>query len=176
MPTSLIGGMWGTPTYIKTVTLWVNTTTIFLVRRNSEFITGLTTFSYESKSYATDCMIWPYGGQTLIPGQVMHKVAVAHNFSEYFGFPCKFPFRRLLHTNNYLPSGTGTRGQIVTDIPRGLSLALKTKKTKLHGLSPRANYTDRATAACRRSDCQLLRIEGAMWSAWRIPTAVFSVL
>jgi hypothetical protein len=41
---------------------------------------------------------------------------------------------------------------------------LKTK-TKLHGLSPRANYTDRATAACRRSDCQLLRIEGATWSA-----------
>jgi hypothetical protein len=34
------------------------------------------------------------------------------------------------------------------------------KKTKLHGPSPRANYTDRATAACRRSDCQLLRIEG----------------
>jgi hypothetical protein len=38
-------------------------------------------------------------------------------------------------------------------------------KKKLHGLSPRANYTDRATAACRRSDCQLLRIEGATWSA-----------
>jgi hypothetical protein len=36
---------------------------------------------------------------------------------------------------------------------------------KLHGLSPRANYTDRATAACRRSDCQLVRIEGATWSA-----------
>jgi hypothetical protein len=31
-------------------------------------------------------------------------------------------------------------------------------KTKLHGLSPRANYTDRATAACQRSDYQLLRI------------------
>jgi hypothetical protein len=46
---------------------------------------------------------------------------------------------------------------------------------KLHGLSPRPNYTDRATAACRRSDCQFLRIEGATWSAWRIPTAVFSV-
>jgi hypothetical protein len=38
-------------------------------------------------------------------------------------------------------------------------------KTKLYGLRPRANYTDRATAACRRSDCQLLRIEGATWSA-----------
>jgi hypothetical protein len=30
---------------------------------------------------------------------------------------------------------------------------------KLHGLSLRANYTDRATVACRRSDCQLLRIK-----------------
>jgi hypothetical protein len=39
------------------------------------------------------------------------------------------------------------------------------KKTKLRGLSPRANYTDRATAACRRSYCQLLRVEGATWSA-----------
>jgi hypothetical protein len=37
-------------------------------------------------------------------------------------------------------------------------------ETKLHGLSPRVNYTDRATAACRRSDCQLLRIKGATWS------------
>jgi hypothetical protein len=36
---------------------------------------------------------------------------------------------------------------------------------KLHGLSPRANYTDRETAACRRSDCQLVRLEGSTWSA-----------
>jgi hypothetical protein len=50
----------------------------------------------------------------------------------------------------------------------------KKNKNKLHGLSPRANYTYRATAASRRSDCQLLRIKGATWSAWRIPTAVFS--
>jgi hypothetical protein len=33
-------------------------------------------------------------------------------------------------------------------------------KTKLRGLSPRANYADRATAACHRIWCQLLRIEG----------------
>jgi hypothetical protein len=50
--------------------------------------------------------------------------------------------------------------QAPVKIPR-LILIIK----KLHGLSPRANYTDRATAACRRSDCQLVRIEGAMWSA-----------
>jgi hypothetical protein len=48
------------------------------------------------------------------------------------------------------------------------------KTTELHGLSPRANYTDRATAACRRSNCQLVRIEGATWPTWRIPPAVFS--
>jgi hypothetical protein len=31
---------------------------------------------------------------------------------------------------------------------------------KLHGLSPRANYADRATSACRRSDCQLFTDRG----------------
>jgi hypothetical protein len=46
-----------------------------------------------------------------------------------------------------------------------MDIKVKGQKKKLHGLSPRANYTDRATAACRRSDCQLLRIEGATWSA-----------
>jgi hypothetical protein len=34
------------------------------------------------------------------------------------------------------------------------------KKTKLHGLSSRANYTDQVTAACRRSDCQLFADRG----------------
>jgi hypothetical protein len=47
----------------------------------------------------------------------------------------------------------------------GHSEYIHTQKKKLHGLSPRANYADRATAACRRSDCQLLRIKGATWSA-----------
>jgi hypothetical protein len=46
------------------------------------------------------------------------------------------------------------------------------KKTKLGGCSPQANYTDRATAACQRSQCQLLRIEGVGRSAQRIPAAV----
>jgi hypothetical protein len=46
-----------------------------------------------------------------------------------------------------------------------ISIVIEIKKKTLHGLSPRANYTDRATAACRRSDCQLLRIECATWSA-----------
>jgi hypothetical protein len=45
----------------------------------------------------------------------------------------------------------------------------------LRGLSPQANYTDRTTAAYQRSWCQILRIEGATWSASRIPMDVFSV-
>jgi hypothetical protein len=48
-------------------------------------------------------------------------------------------------------------------------------KKKFLGLRPLANYTDQATAACRRSYYQLLRIEGATWSAWWIPTTVFSI-
>jgi hypothetical protein len=45
-------------------------------------------------------------------------------------------------------------------------------KTKLRGFSLQANYTDRATAACRRSQCQLLWIEDVTWSAQWIPIAV----
>jgi hypothetical protein len=37
--------------------------------------------------------------------------------------------------------------------------------------SPQANYTNRATAAFRRSQCQLFPI-GFTWSAQRIPTVV----
>jgi hypothetical protein len=42
----------------------------------------------------------------------------------------------------------------------------------LCGLTPQANYTDRATATCRPSYCQILPVEGVAWSAQRIPTAV----
>jgi hypothetical protein len=37
---------------------------------------------------------------------------------------------------------------------------LKQKKTKLRGLSPRANFTDRAAASCRPSWCQLFVDKG----------------
>jgi hypothetical protein len=41
-----------------------------------------------------------------------------------------------------------------------ISEAESSHKTKLHGLSPRANYTDRATVACRQCDCQLFADRG----------------
>jgi hypothetical protein len=41
--------------------------------------------------------------------------------------------------------------------------------SKLHGLSSRANYTDRATAACRRSDCQLFADRGCHVVSTTVP-------
>jgi hypothetical protein len=52
---------------------------------------------------------------------VVDKVALRQVFSENFGFPCQFLFHRLLHTH-HLSSGAGTIGQLVGDIPSGLSL------------------------------------------------------
>jgi hypothetical protein len=43
---------------------------------------------------------------------------------------------------------------------KGLNHTVFEIKKKLHGLNPRANYTDRATAAWRRSDCQLFADRG----------------
>jgi hypothetical protein len=50
-----------------------------------------------------------------------------------------------------------------TGVWRRRAVANEPKRTKLLGLSPRANYTDRATVACPRSECQLLWVEG-----WRL--------
>jgi hypothetical protein len=42
-------------------------------------------------------------------------------FTENFGFPCQFSSHRLLHTHHHLSSGAGTIGQLVADVPSGLS-------------------------------------------------------
>jgi hypothetical protein len=54
-------------------------------------------------------------------GFVVDKVALGQVFSEYFDFPCQCSFHRLLHTH-HLSSGAGTIGQLVADVPSGLSL------------------------------------------------------
>jgi hypothetical protein len=79
----------------------------------------------------------PRGGPGSNPGQVIWdlwwEVELGQVFSEYFGFPCQFSFHRLLHTHR-LSSGAGTIGQLVADVPSGLSLnpplEAKKKKTK----------------------------------------------
>jgi hypothetical protein len=61
------------------------------------------------------------------------------------------------------PSGAEVKNSgVILQLP---PISSRHKKNKLHGLSPRANYTDRETAASRRSACQLLRIKGETWSA-----------
>jgi hypothetical protein len=61
-------------------------------------------------------------------GFVVDKVALGQVFSEYFSSPCQFSYHRLLHTH-HLSSGTGTIGQLVADVPSGLSLTHPKKLT-----------------------------------------------
>jgi hypothetical protein len=62
-------------------------------------------------------------------GFVVDKVELGQVFSEYFGFPCQFSFHRLLHTH-HLSSGDGTIGQLVADVPSGLSLTPPKEKVR----------------------------------------------
>jgi hypothetical protein len=70
-------------------------------------------------------------------GFVVDKVALGQVFSEYFGFPCQHPIHQLPH-NHHLSSGAGTIGQILADVPSGLSLTLprETKKKNVHSDLP----------------------------------------
>jgi hypothetical protein len=60
---------------------------------------------------------------------MVDKVALGQDFSEYFGFRCQFSFYRLLHIHHHVSSGAGTIGQLVADVPIGLSL-IPPKETK----------------------------------------------
>jgi hypothetical protein len=52
---------------------------------------------------------------------MVDKAAQGKFFSEYLGLLCQLSFYRLLHTH-HLSSGAGTVGQLVADVPSGLSL------------------------------------------------------
>jgi hypothetical protein len=60
--------------------------------------------------------------------------------------------KQLLRTTAGEREGKQTNGKWTCRLPqRALAHSKPEDKTKLHGLSPRANYTDRAAAAGRRS-------------------------
>jgi hypothetical protein len=60
-------------------------------------------------------------------GFVVDEVALVQVFPEYFDFPCQFSFYRLFHTHHQ-SSRAGTVGQLVADVPSGLSPHPKGKK------------------------------------------------
>jgi hypothetical protein len=64
-------------------------------------------------------------------GFVVDKEALGQFFSEYFGLPCQFSSHRLLNTH-HLSSGAGTIGQLVADVPSGLSLTPPQETKKKH--------------------------------------------
>jgi hypothetical protein len=59
---------------------------------------------------------------TLVPMKRSKQFMSIQVFSEFFGFLCQFSFHRTLHTHHRLSSGAGTTGQLVADVPSGLSL------------------------------------------------------
>jgi hypothetical protein len=84
-------------------------------------------FSGHAIAQVVSC--WPTsycGGLGAMPVQVMWDLWWTKwhwgRFSEYFGFPLHFSFHRLLHTFHHLLSEAGTVGQIVADVPSGLSV------------------------------------------------------
>jgi hypothetical protein len=75
-------------------------------------------------------------------GFVVGKVALGQIFSEHIGFPCQFSLHRLLHTHHLSP-WAGTVGQLVADVPSGLSLTpTKNNKGKYRksGLNIKLDY------------------------------------
>jgi hypothetical protein len=56
-------------------------------------------------------------------GFVVDEVVLAQVFSECLGFPSQFSFRRMLYTH-HLSSGAGKIGQLVADVPNGLTFTL----------------------------------------------------
>jgi hypothetical protein len=51
---------------------------------------------------------------------VVDKLALGYVFFEYFRFPCQLSFHQILHI--HLSSGAGTMGQLLNEVPSGLSL------------------------------------------------------
>jgi hypothetical protein len=60
-------------------------------------------------------------------GFVVNKVALGQVLSKYFGFPCHYSSHQLLHIH-HLSSGAATIGQLVADVPSGLSLTPSQEK------------------------------------------------
>jgi hypothetical protein len=53
-------------------------------------------------------------------GFMVDKMALGQIFSKYFGFPCQSSFHQMFHI--HLSPGIGAVGQLVADLPIGLSL------------------------------------------------------
>jgi hypothetical protein len=53
---------------------------------------------------------------------VVDKVALVQDSSEYFDFSYQILFHQLIHIHHHTSSRAGTIGQLVTDVPSGISL------------------------------------------------------
>jgi hypothetical protein len=100
---------------------------------------------------------------------------VSHHYNDfYFFLTALLDGSQLLASRSGLfdPKDSGSLCSLVKMIITAMIIIIIIIVIKLRGNSQQANYTERATAACRRSQCQHLWIEGVAWTVQRIPTAV----
>jgi hypothetical protein len=105
-------------------------------------------------------------------GFVVDKVALVQVLSEYFGFPCQFSFQRLLHTY-HLSSGPGTIGQLVADVPTGLSLTPPRESKKKETSSVFRGRAFKAWTIFARSNTGIV---GSNPNLWDICAGFFCVV
>jgi hypothetical protein len=80
-------------------------------------------------------------GPASIPGQVMWDfwwTVALEQVSTDYGFPCQFLFHQILH--NRLSSGAGIIGQLLADVPNGLSIT--SQKKRQNKLKPIVMYME----------------------------------
>jgi hypothetical protein len=87
-------------------------------------------------------------------GFVVDIVAPGQVFTDYFGSPRQFSFHRLLHNHHHLSSGAGTMGQIVADVPSGLSLNPPQETIKKTLFGKHRNMTSRGTRLSVKTFCE----------------------
>jgi hypothetical protein len=67
---------------------------------------------------------------------MVDKMELGQVFSEYFSFPCQFSVHQLLHAD-HLSFGAGKIGQLMTNVPSGLSHPTPRKKKDLREIGRR---------------------------------------
>jgi hypothetical protein len=86
---------------------------------------------------------------------ILSSVSVSCTYSYQLVLLATSARRSSLHNSFVRDIAEMTRTAAATVVQAGVQNKLNKLKTKIHGLSPRENYTDRATVVFRRSDCQL---------------------
>jgi hypothetical protein len=83
----------------------------------------------------------------------MDKVALGQVFSEYFSFPCQLTCHQMPHI--HIASWAGTIGQLVTDVPNGISLTAPHGERELRVVRNLQTFWRYTSPLSSQSKCKL---------------------